>query len=132
MSKIEIKIIKPDGVIVAGEYDQVIIPGVDGDFGVLPGHTPFITKIRPGVISLINSNQKDEYAIHDGFITVENDKVSVVCDTIEHKDEIDIKRAENSKNRAMERLKSNESEINYRRAEMSLKRAIVRLEIKEG
>lgn len=132
MSKIKINIIKPDSVKLAGEFDHVIVPGVDGDFGILVGHTPFITKIRPGIISLYLGKSVEKYAIHDGFVTVENDVINIVCDSIEYVDEIDTDRAKEAKDRAMVRLKSSDEDIDYRRAESSLKRALVRIEIKEG
>ena len=132
MKEIEINIIKPDGVKLAGNFEHIIVPGVDGDFGILPGHTPFITKVRPGVISLFENGHEDKYSIHDGFVTVENDIVNIVCDTIEHISEIDENRAKDATERAERRLKSNEGDIDFRRAEQALKRALVRLDIKQG
>jgi len=131
MSKIHIKVIQPDQVRIDNDYDHVIIPGTDGDFGVSSDHTPFITKLRSGVLQLFQKETSEEYAVHDGFVTVENNKVVVVCDTIEAKDEIDIQRAKSSKERAEKRLKSSDENVNFRRAEASLKRALIRLELKE-
>ncbi|MDA3812676.1 MAG: ATP synthase F1 subunit epsilon [Candidatus Cloacimonetes bacterium] len=129
MSKIHIKVIQPTQIRIDKEYDHVIIPGVDGDFGISFDHTPFITKIRTGVLQLFQNEMNEEYAIHDGFVTVENNVVKIVCDTIERKDEIDSARAKASKERAEKRLKSSEENINFRRAEASLKKALVRLEL---
>ena len=129
MSKIHIKVIQPTQIRIDAEYDHIIVPGVDGDFGISFDHTPFITKIRTGVLQLFQIENCEEYAIHDGFVTVENNVVKIVCDTIERKDEIDIERAKASKERAEERLKSSKENINFRRAEASLKKALVRLEL---
>ncbi|MDP8267757.1 MAG: ATP synthase F1 subunit epsilon [Candidatus Tenebribacter davisii] len=129
MSKIHIKVIQPNQIRIDEEYDHIIVPGVDGDFGILTDHTPFITKIRSGVLQLFQNDKSEEYAIHDGFVTVENNMVSIVCDTIEKKNEIDSVRAKASKERAEKRIKSSEEDINFRRAEISLKKALVRLEI---
>ncbi len=128
-NKVNLKIVKPDKIFLEEDYDHVIIPGVDGDFGVLPGHTPLITQIRPGILSVYKGDNKKEYAIHDGFVTVENDKIVIVTETIETPDQIDIQRAEAAKQRAEERLKSNKSDIDFRRAETALKRAFARLEL---
>ena len=127
MSKIHIKVIQPTHIRIDKEYDNVIVPGVDGDFGIFFDHTPFITKIRTGVLQLFNNDDCEEYAIHDGFVTVENNIVTIVCNTIERKDEIDIARAKASKERAEERIKSSKDDINFRRAEASLKKALIRL-----
>ncbi len=129
MSKIHIKVIQPNQIRIDKDYDHVIVPGVDGDFGISFDHTPFITKIRTGVLQLFQNNKCEEYAIHDGFVTVENNIVTIVCDTIERKDEIDIARAKASRERAEDRLKSSKENINFRRAEASLKKALVRLEL---
>ncbi len=129
MSKIHITVIQPTQIRIDGEYDHIIVPGVDGDFGISFDHTPFITKIRTGVLQLFQNDKSEEYAIHDGFVTVENNIVKIVCDTIEKKDEIDAARAKASKERAEKRLKSSEENINFRRAEASLKKALVRLEL---
>ena len=129
MSKIHIKVIQPTQIRIDAEYDHIIVPGVDGDFGISFDHTPFITKIRTGVLQLFQNENCEEYAIHDGFVTVENNVVKIICDTIERKDEIDIERAKASKERAEERLKSSKENINFRRAEASLKKALVRLEL---
>ena len=129
MAKISLEVIQPTKSKVKGEYDQVIIPGVDGDFGILENHTPFITKIRPGIMQLFNGKKTDKYAIHDGFVTVDDNKIIVICDVIEQQEEINTKRAESSKNRAEKRLKSTTEEIDFRRAELALKKSLIRLEI---
>jgi len=129
MSKIHIKVIQPNQIRIDKEYDHVIVPGVDGDFGISFDHTPFITKIRTGVLQLFQNENCEEYAIHDGFVTVENNVITIVCDTIEKKDEIDIARAKASRERGPERLKSSKENINFRRAEASLKKALVRLDL---
>ena len=129
MSKIHIKVIQPTKIRIDAEYDHIIVPGVDGDFGISINHTPFITKIRSGVLQLFQNEVCEEYAIHDGFVTVENNIVKIVCDTIEKKNEIDIAIAKASKERAERRLKSSEEKVNFRRAEASLKKALIRLEL---
>ena len=129
MSKIKLTVVQPYQTKVKGDFDHVIIPGVDGDFGIDTGHTSFITKIRPGNMKLYLGKNIEEYAIHDGFVTVENDKVTIVCEIIERDKEINQKRAQDSKERAEKRLKSSSEEIDFRRAEIALKKALVRLGI---
>jgi len=129
MDKLHLEIIQPTKIKIQDDFNHIIVPGVDGDFGVDLNHTPFITKIRPGILQLYKGNRIDKYAIHDGFVTVENNIIVVVCDTIEKENEINNIRAEDSKKRAEKRLKSTEKDIDFRRAETSLKRALVRLQL---
>ncbi len=125
---VKVKVILPSGIKIEEECDSITIPGVDGDFAVLEGHTPFITKIRPGVLSIDNHKNTREYAIHDGFVTVEDDSVTIVSERLESSDEIDKNRAEEAMKRAKERLtQTNNSEIDFRRAEFALKRALTRI-----
>lgn len=125
---VKVKVILPSGIKIDEECDSITIPGVDGDFAVLEGHTPFITKIRPGVLSIDNHKNTREYAIHDGFVTVEDDSVTIVSERLESSDEIDKNRAEEAMKRAKERLtQTNNSEIDFRRAEFALKRALTRI-----
>ncbi|MCF7793518.1 MAG: ATP synthase F1 subunit epsilon [Candidatus Cloacimonetes bacterium] len=131
MAKIKLEIIQPVKKKIEGEYDHVIVPGVDGDFGIMENHTPFITKIRPGILQLFNNRSSEEYAVHDGFVTVDDNIVKIVCDVIEHRSEIDKTRAASAKKRAEKRLKSNQEDTDFRRAEFALKRSLVRLEVIE-
>ncbi len=133
---IHLKVIQPDKIKIEGDFPHIIIPGVDGDFGVLQGHTPFFTKIRPGILTLYNQNSKKttEYTIHDGFVTVDKDEVVIVCDVIEKSDELDSKRAHKAKVKAEKFLKNDAAnkEIDFRRAEFALKRALVRLDLSQS
>ncbi|MBC8385680.1 MAG: ATP synthase F1 subunit epsilon [Candidatus Cloacimonetes bacterium] len=129
MSKIKFIVIQPNTIKIDGEFDHIIVPGVDGDFGISEDHTPFITKIRSGILKTYKNSRKEQYAIHDGFVTVENNKVTVICDVIESTVEIDRNRAEQSKERAEKRLKSNKEDVDFRRAESALKRSLVRLSL---
>jgi len=132
MATVNLKIIKPDRIYIEEDFEHVIIPGVEGDIDILPAHAPYITQIRPGIISVFQNGEKKEYSIHDGFVTVENDKIVIVTDKIESPDEIDVERAEKAKQRAEERLKATKSDIDYRRAELALRRALARIEITHG
>lgn len=127
MDKIHIEIIQPTGKKCDMKIDSVILPGIDGDFEVLRGHTPFITKLRPGTIELRDGKNETSFAIHNGFVTIENNSIIVITETIESKDEIDIKRAEEAKTRAEMRISGKHGEVDYRRAEIALQKAIARI-----
>jgi F-type H+-transporting ATPase subunit epsilon len=125
---LHLKIIQPTRILLDEECEHVIVPGIEGDFGISPGHTPFITKIRPGILYAYSKKKKTAYAVHDGFVTVENDTVRIVCEVIEAEKEIDRSRAEKAKMRAQERMSSSTPDTDFRRAEASLKRAVARLQ----
>ena len=132
MAELHIKVLMPNDQKVDTIADQVILPGVEGDFEVLDGHTPFITKLRTGILKVYKKGKPDLYAIHDGFVTVENNEILVLSENCENKAEIDLDRATKAKERAEKRMAeqpSQESSIDYRRAEVALKKALTRIEI---
>ena len=129
MERIKIKIIQPQKIVLETECDNVIIPGKDGDFGVYTGHTPFISVIRPGIMEIYNDQEVNKFAIHDGYVTVENDLITILCEIIEKAEDIDKNRAEAARKRAEERIKSNKDETDFRRAEMALKKSMARIGI---
>ena len=129
MEKLRLKIIQPQKIFLETEFDDIIIPGKDGDFGVFIGHTPFISVIRPGVMEIYNDKEVTKYALHDGYVTVENNVVTILCELIERAEEVDKTRAEAAKERAEKRIKSNQSDIDFRRAENALKKAVARITI---
>ena len=129
MDKIHLEVIQPTQTKITTTCEHVIVPGIDGDFGVDFDHTSFATLIRPGILRLYKGEALTEYAIHDGFVTVENNKITIICETIESFQNLDMLRAKKAKERAEKRLKSAGKNIDYRRAEASLKRSIVRLSI---
>jgi F-type H+-transporting ATPase subunit epsilon len=129
-----IEVILPTEIMLKGEYDHIIVPGIDGDFGVDQDHTAFITKIRPGILNLYKGDAIEKYVMHDGFVTVDDNKITIVCEVIEKEHVVDFSRADESKIRAEKRIKTNSEDTDVRRAEASLKRALARLSLqkKEG
>ncbi len=133
MSKIRLEVIQPTGKKIDSEYDHIVLPGVDGDFGISPDHTSMITQLRPGVVQCFNGNDlASVFAIHDGFITVEQNHIIVLCETIEGKEEIDEARAKQARERAEKRLEHKQEGIDFRRAEFALQRAVARIHAVEG
>nr|WP_290668150.1 ATP synthase F1 subunit epsilon [Ardenticatena sp.] len=94
-------------VYSADDVEMVLLPGVEGDMGVLPRHTPTLTALRPGELIIRRAGGIEEpFAIGGGFAEVLPDKVVVLADTAEHVDEIDIERAEAARRRAEELLRN--------------------------
>lgn len=132
MATVHLEIFQPQKVRLKDDFDHIIVPGIDGDFGIYSGHTPFITMLRPGIITVYKGNKTNNFAVHDGFATVENDNIVIACETIEAEEEIDVQRAKKAKQRAEKRLKAppESADIDFRRAELALKKALVRINLK--
>ena len=127
--KIEMEIVAPERPLQTATVDSVTIPGADGDFSVLPGHTPFLSALRAGVMTLCSGGTTKQYAVNGGYAQVLNDKVIVLTQTLEAEDEIDVARAKLARDRAETRLRGDEGrDIDMRRAELALQRSLVRLQ----
>jgi F-type H+-transporting ATPase subunit epsilon len=127
-----LEIATPTRLVVSEQVDEVVAPGIEGYFGVLPGHAPFLTTL--GIGELTYRKGRDEYhlAITGGFVEVRNDKVIVLADTAERPDEIDRERAERARSRAEARLAGRAPDestdaVDYTRALVALMRALTRL-----
>jgi F-type H+-transporting ATPase subunit epsilon len=131
MGTLFLEVVTPDNVQVSQEVDMVVAPGSEGEFGVLPGHIHFLTSIIPGELRFTHGNKVEYLAVSNGFAEVSNDRVSVLVDTAEKANDIDVERAQKAMERAKERLsKSRDSaDIDFLRAEAALKRAIIRLKV---
>jgi F-type H+-transporting ATPase subunit epsilon len=105
--------------------------GADGYLGVLPGHAPLITELGIGELSYHDMNGKESVhlAIISGFAEVLGDRVTVLAETAEFAEEIDIARAEAAKARAEKRLASGDANIDWDRATISLQRALIRIQV---
>jgi len=107
---------------------EVLLPGVSGVFSVLAGHTPMLSALRPGAIEMHNSrDEKDFFAVDGGFAVVENNTLTIMCETWEHAKEIDIKRAKGAHERAEARLRKITDETDVARAVVALDRALARI-----
>lgn len=128
MKKILIEIITPNKIGFKGEVNSVTVPGTKGNFQILYNHAPIISSLEIGEIIIKADNEKEYFATSGGTIEVLNNKVIILAETFERTKEIDIKRAEEAKRRAAERLKEKrEEKIDEFRAELALKRAINRI-----
>ena len=88
-----------------GEYedvDLVLLPGIEGEMGVLPNHAPVLTALRPGVIMIRMGDREELFAVGGGFVDVHPKHVTVLAQSAEHSDEIDVERAEAARRRAEE------------------------------
>jgi F-type H+-transporting ATPase subunit epsilon len=128
--RITLEIATPMRLVVAETVDEVVAPGSEGYFGVLPGHAPFLTTLGIGVVTYRVGREEHQLAVAGGFAEVRNDKMIILADSAERPEEIDRARAERAKERAERRLAGrSEEEVNYVRCQAALARALVRLAV---
>jgi len=128
VDRLTLEIATPTRLAVTESVDEVVIPGSQGYFGVLPGHAPFLTTVGIGELMYRVGRDERYLAVSGGFAEVRNDKVIVLADTAERPEEIDRARAERARERAERRLAGRtDEELDYTRALAALARAVVRL-----
>ena len=127
-TKLTLEIVTPDRSLVREEVDEVQLPGSEGYFGVLPGHTPLLATLKVGELWYRVGQHKHYLAVAGGFVEVLPDRVTVLAQLGERAEEIDVARAEAAKRRAEERL-ANPVDVNLERARFSLAKALVRIQV---
>lgn len=128
--QLTLEIATPTRLAVSDQVDEVVVPGIEGYFGVLPGHAPFLTTLGIGEITYRKGREEFHLAVAGGFCEVRNDKVIVLADIAERPEDIDRDRAERARQRAEQRLAGRtQEEIDYARASAALARALTRLQV---
>jgi F-type H+-transporting ATPase subunit epsilon len=125
----QLEIVTPDKLVVKEAVEELQMPGANGYLGILPGHAPLITELAVGELSYRASGETRRFVVCWGFAEVLPERVTILAETCERPDEIDVARAQQAKARAEERLKSGSTEVDYERAEEALQRAEARLEV---
>ena len=132
---IRLEVVTPEKIVVSEEAQIVMAPGVLGEFGVLIGHTPFLTALKNGVVRF-NDSKGDEHSIFvsGGFAEVLPGQVTILAESAERRRDIDVERARAALERAQKRLAEMRAkeEIDFTRAQAALQRAILRLKIAES
>jgi len=129
-NKILLEIVTPDRLVVSTEAEVVVCPGVEGQFGVLYGHVPFLSALEIGEMYYRDAGKTEYLAVSGGFAEVTGTKVTVVAEAAEFGREIDVERAKRARERAEKRLAMAKTEaIDWARAEAALRRAMARLKV---
>jgi F-type H+-transporting ATPase subunit epsilon len=128
----QLEIVTPEKKVVDTAAEEVQIPGKNGYLGVLPGHAPLITELAVGEISYRAGGKEQHLAVAWGFAEVLPNKVTILAETAERPEEIDIERARKAKERAERRLTSGDAEVDVERSLNALHKAETRLEVGEG
>lgn len=130
--RLTLELATPSRLVISADVDEVVIPGSQGYFGVLPGHAPLLATLGTGELTYRVGRDEHHVAIACGFAEVRNDKVIVLADVAETPAEIDRARAERARERAEARLAgrgASQEEIDYARAMAALARALIRLQV---
>ena len=130
-TKIQLEIVTPDRALVRDEVDEVQLPGAEGYFGVLPGHTPLLASLSVGELWYRSGQDRKYLAIAFGFVEVLPDRVTVLAQLAEQPEDIDVPRAESAKKRAEERLAAGASrpDVDFERARIAMMKSLVRLQV---
>ena len=127
----------PTRLLVSSEVDEVVAPGTEGYFGVLPGHAAFLTTLTAGDLMYRRGRDEHHLAVIGGFAEVNAEHMIVLAEAAERPDEIDVERAERARQRAEQRLAgrsptASAEDIDYTRAMAALARALARLQVARG
>jgi F-type H+-transporting ATPase subunit epsilon len=125
----QLEIVTPEKMVVNEPAEEMQIPGKNGYLGILPGHAPLITELGVGEITYRNGGQTRYLSVAWGFAEVLPDKVTILAETAEHPQEIDVNRAQRAKQKAEEKLKSANPDVDYPQEGAALKRAETRLDV---
>jgi F-type H+-transporting ATPase subunit epsilon len=130
---IELIIVTPERQLLRQSVVEVTLPGADGQIGVLPGHAPLITELGIGELTYTpkGGGELGHLAVLSGFAEVLGDRVTVLAETAERAEEIDVDRAEKARKRAEERLTSASSDpnVDWARAAIALQRSLIRIQV---
>jgi F-type H+-transporting ATPase subunit epsilon len=126
--RLKLELATPTRLVVSGEADEVVVPGTEGAFGVLPGHAPLLSLVGTGEVMYRTGREEHYLAVSGGFAEVGPDHVTILAETAESPEEIDPARARAASERAEQRLRSAAEETDVDRALSALTRARVRLQ----
>ena len=130
--KMLLEIVAPSRQVVRSEHvDEVIAPGSDGEFGVLPGHTPFLTTLRVGMLSYREGAEWHHLAVEWGYAEVGPDRVVILAEGADRAADIDLSEARIEKDRAEKLLAEKLTEKDYEKARIDLMRAMIRIQVAE-
>ena len=128
-----LEVVTPEKIVISEPARSVTAPGSEGEFGVLIGHTPFLTTLKMGTLHYKDEKGKDRAVfINGGFVETLPDKVTVLAETAERRADIDTHRAKLALERAQKRLARDDESINFERAKQGLVRAQTRLSLSES
>jgi|SRR5688500_15205862 F-type H+-transporting ATPase subunit epsilon len=128
-TKITLEIVTPERSLVTTQVDELQLPGSEGYFGVLPGHTPMLATLQVGEMWYRIGQEKHHLAVAFGFVEVLPDRVTVLAQVAERAEDIDVARAEEAKRRAEERVNRPPVNLDFERARIAMMKSLIRLQV---
>jgi F-type H+-transporting ATPase subunit epsilon len=128
--ELTLEIVTPEKLAFKGAVEEVTIPGTEGEFGVLKGHASLLSSVDVGELSFTREGKKSRYAVNTGYAEVTSAKVTVLVETAERADQIDVERARRARERAEEAMaKLPKEDAEFEKMRLALMRAMVRLNV---
>jgi F-type H+-transporting ATPase subunit epsilon len=124
-----LEVVTPERLLVREPVDEVQLPGAEGYFGVLPGHTPLLATLQVGELWYRVGQEKHYLAVAFGFAEVIPDRVTVLAQLAERPEDIDVPRAEAARKRAEERIARPQDDIDFERARIAMMKSLIRLQV---
>ncbi len=128
-TQLQLQVVSADRSLVNELVDEVEVPGSEGYFGVLPGHTPLLALLGVGELWYRKGSETRYLSIASGFAEVQPERVTILAQIAEHAEEIDTARAEAARQRAEQRLASSTGDVDFDRARVALMKALIRLQV---
>jgi F-type H+-transporting ATPase subunit epsilon len=128
-TKLTLEIVTPERSLVSEQVDEVQLPGSEGYFGVLPGHTPLLATLQVGELWYRVGQEKHFLAVAFGFAEVLPDRVTVLAQIAERPEDIDVSRAEAARKRAEERIARPLLDVDFERARIAMMKSLIRLQV---
>jgi len=130
---IQLDVVTPERRVLAESVEMVTVPGFGGELGILPGHTPLISRLQTGVLSYVKDGSTQQLHVSGGFVEVSDDRVSVLAEVAEKPEEIDAARARLARERVEKNLNGwAGEEEEFEKARVKLERSMVRLQLATG
>jgi F-type H+-transporting ATPase subunit epsilon len=129
LDKIKLEIVTPERVVVSEDVDEVVLPGIEGEFGVLHGHIPFLTALKVGILSYKKGSVVENLAVSWGYVEVTGDNVKVLAETAEKATEIDLGRAQKAREAAEKILTAGKEDQEHEEAKVRLEKAVIRMQV---
>ncbi|GAD80826.1 F0F1 ATP synthase subunit epsilon [Vibrio ezurae] len=125
----QLNIVSAEGTLFSGPAHALAVSGADGELGIRPGHSPLLSKIKPGVTVFVTGEKQEEQVLYvsGGLVEVQPDVVTVLADTALHGKDIDRARAEEAKRAALENINKGDMDANFAQAQLELAKAIAQL-----
>lgn len=128
MSTVKLEIVTPERKVYEKDVDMVVVKGIAGELGILPNHIPLVTPLKIAPVRVKFGKEEELIAVHGGFMEVRKDKIVILAEIAELPGEIDLERAQKAKERAENRMNTNDS-AELLRAEIALQKAINRISV---